>query len=203
MADLTTPLDGLTTPLQTNDDARASAVTDSLRISHAPIGSLIQISGWAPDFEAAVLPTLEQLGLSGLGHFDRAQIGSDCICFRTAPNRLLIWQKVPEDLLAQLGALDPAVSPILDLSHGRVQISVSGVKATDLMTRLTSIDLRDRSFPMNAFAQTEIHHTSCLIFRSESGLYELLLPSSYARSLWSYICDVARPLGLQTDALNS
>ena len=195
-----TPLDVCKTPLTGDGSGEASG---ALRISHEPVGTLMQVSGWAPDFEAVIAPTLEGLGLSGLGEFNQAQVGTHCICFRTAPNRLLIWQKESGDVLAQLEAVDSAVSPILELSHGRVRITVEGSQAQDLMTRLSTIDFRDRAFSDLAFAQTEIHHTSCMIFRPQSGTYELLIPTSYAHSLWEFILDVARPFGLSKDATDS
>ena len=195
-----TPLGGCKTPLTADGSDGPSG---ALRISHGPVGTLVQVSGWPPDFEAVIAPTLERLGLSGLGEFNHAQVGTNVICFRTAPNRLLIWQKESGDVLAELEALDPAASPILELSHGRLRITVEGSQAQDLINRLSTIDLRTRAFTDLAFAQTAIHHTSSIIFMPRSRTYELLIPTSYARSLWDFILDVARPFGLSTDATSS
>ena len=199
MVEPRTPLDACATALTKNSSGDA---LNALRISHGPVGTLVQVSGWDPDFKTAIAPALEGLGLSGLGEFNEAQVGTHCICLRTAPNRLLIWQKEAGDALARLEVLDPAVSPVLDLSHGRVRITIDGSQAQDLMARLSTIDFRERAFSDLAFAQTEIHHTSCMIFRPHSGTYELLVPSSYARSLWDFVCDVARPFGLNPEASN-
>ena len=199
MVEPRTPLDACATPLTTNSSGDA---LNALRISHGPVGTLVQVSGWDPYFETAIAPALKGLGLSGLGEYNEAQVGTHCICFRTAPNRLLIWQREAGNALVRLEVLDPAASPVLDLSHGRVRITIDGSQAQDLMARLSTIDFRERAFADLAFAQTEIHHTSCMIFRPHSGTYELLVPSSYARSLWDFVCDVARPFGLNPEASN-
>ena len=197
MVDVRSPLDERRSPLLAESDpAAAGNGAGDLRLSHAPLSSLVQIAGWGTAFGEAITPLLHDLALSGLGDYHTAQTGADCVSFRTGPDSLLIWHQTAEAASDSLAKLDPSATPILDLSHSRVHVRVEGAKSRDLMMRLTTVDIRSHSFPISSFAQTTLHHTSTLIYRSGAKQYELLIPSSYAVSIWEYICLTAHPFGL-------
>lgn len=194
MVDVRSPLAHCKTPLLARGGSMADAI--ELKISHASIGSLVQIAGWGAAFTEAVTPLLHELDLDGLGGFHQAQTSDGRVCFRIAPTRLLIWTMDSQVAPASISDIDAASAPTLDLSHSRVRVTIEGSIARALLTRLSTIDLRLQSFPVGAFSQTTIHHTSALIFHSQENQYELLLPSSYAGSLWDYIGLAAKPFGL-------
>ncbi len=194
MVDVRSPLEDCKSPLLMRGNSETD--TSPLKISHASIGSLVQVAGWGPSFREAIAPLIRELGMNDLGEFNLAQRAEHSVSFRVAPHRLLIWTREPQVAPASLSELDPASAPFLDLSHSRVCVTVEGSPARDFLTRLATIDLRLESFPIGAFSQTTIHHTSALIFHSRANQYELLLPASYARSLWDYIALSAKPFGI-------
>ncbi len=195
MVDVQSPLDGYRRKRIAASEGGSEA--PGLSISHAPISALVQIAGWGADFEGAVTPFLQKNGLAGLGDFRHAQTGTNCVSFRITPDRLLIWHQTPSLISDRCAELDQSQTPCLDLTHSRLHIRIEGLHARDLMMRISTIDLRRQNFPIGAFAQTTVHHTSTLIYCSKAGQYELLIPSSYAVSVWEYVNLVAEPFLLR------
>ena len=95
--------------------------------------------------------------------------------------------------LARVLAPDAGTSTVL--THARVRLAIEGKAAALLLTHLVPIDLRDRNFPVGAFAQTGLHHTPVLLERSGSQRYELYVLHSFAVSAWVWIIDSALPYG--------
>ena len=85
---------------------------------------------------------------------------------------------------------------ILDLSHSRTHIRVSGNEAISLLNRHIPIDLREISFPLNSVASTAFHHCSVTLWRSKNG-YELFLPRAFALSLWEVLLESAAQFGYE------
>jgi heterotetrameric sarcosine oxidase gamma subunit len=79
---------------------------------------------------------------------------------------------------------------MLDLSHSRTQIRLSGTHASALLNRHLSLDLRESSFPVGTAASTELHHVGVTLWRSDLG-FELLLPRAFASSLCDLLIESA------------
>ena len=107
------------------------------------------------------------------------------------------WILTPDAQLpaAFARALAPGTGTSTVLTHARVRLAIEGKAAALLLTHLVPIDLRDRNFPVGAFAQTGLHHTPVLLERSGSQRYELYLLHSFAVSAWEWIIDSALPYG--------
>ena len=167
----------------------------ALKISETAVGGLVQLAGWGEEFAKHVEPALKELGLAGIGDFKTAQSDGDTVCFRIAPDRLLLRNPDKSVLDNAFGDLDDAVVARLDLSHARAIMRIEGERAEDLFARLSTIDPRSRHFPAGRFAQTGIHHTGVLIHRLTTTHFEIYIPSSFAVSLWEYVCICAKPFG--------
>ena len=86
-------------------------------------------------------------------------------------------------------------SVVLDLSHSRTQLRISGEYATTLLNGYLPIDLRDNAFPVNSVASTAFHHVGVTLWRSPAG-YELFMPRGFALSLWELLQESALQYGL-------
>ena len=95
--------------------------------------------------------------------------------------------------LARVLSPDAGTSTVL--THARVRLVIEGNAAAPLLTHLVPIDVRDRNFPVGAFAQTGLHHTPVLLERSAPHRYELYVLHSFAVSAWEWIIDSALPYG--------
>lgn len=93
-------------------------------------------------------------------------------------------------------AIDAEEGAVLDLSHSRVQVRLTGPQARLCLNRLLPLDLRDRSFPAGAVAASVMHHVGVTLWRSGDG-YELFLPRGFAASLWEVLFDTAIQFGVE------
>lgn len=92
--------------------------------------------------------------------------------------------------------LEAAQASIIDLSHARCRVRISGVAATTLLNRLLPLDLRERSFAVGSVASSAMHHIGVTLWLSQHG-YELLLPRSFALSAWQVLFESAEQFGIE------
>ena len=85
---------------------------------------------------------------------------------------------------------------ILSLTNSRIHLRINGKSAVDLLNRHISIDLREKSFPVNSLATTNLHHCGVTLWRSNKG-YELFLPVGFALSLWNILLESATQFGYE------
>ncbi|MCZ6470405.1 MAG: hypothetical protein O6649_03485 [Gammaproteobacteria bacterium] len=163
-----------------------------VNLSDCRTGTLVQIAGW-DDFEAVVLPGLQELGFNDVGDYHTCRRTDGKSLFRTAPDRVLIAGQskleIPRSLIG-----DESLA-VLDLSHSRTRIIVDGTAAEEVMVRLAPIDFRASVMPVDSFVQTGIHHVGVLIYRTAEMRFEIFTPVTWARSVWELICLNAAPLG--------
>ena len=86
-------------------------------------------------------------------------------------------------------------SVVLDLSHSRTQLRLTGEHATTVLNSFLPIDLRDAAFPVNSVASTAFHHVGVTLWHSPAG-YELFLPRGFALSLWELLQESSLQYGL-------
>lgn len=92
--------------------------------------------------------------------------------------------------------LTPDQGATLDLSHSRTQIRITGPEATTFLNRHISLDLREKSFPIDAVGSTVMHHVGVTLWRSAEG-YELFIPRGFALALWEGMVESADQFGLE------
>jgi methylglutamate dehydrogenase subunit D len=167
-----------------------------LRLGEKPLGTLIQMSAWGSEV-AAFAPLLSALRLPGLPDFGKVSEVDDVLTLHLGPGRLWLRSDEPGRLLAKLEGIGLAQCAKLDLSSTRTVIAVTGDAAEDLMARLVTVDCSGRAFPPGRFALTVLHDVSVLVRRCDDRGFEVWVPVTWARSLWSYVCEAARPLGYE------
>ena len=159
-------------------------------LGQRPILSLWQIAGWS-DFEKAAQKALADSGLTNLGDFRTAQKGEATTAYRIAPDRLLI-EGAP-DLTCH--ATDDLVA--LDLSHARCVITLEGPQARTVLSQLTGVDVSERQFRPGHFVQTGMHHIGVLLSCVAGDRFDLIVPSTWAATLWDALCVNATPFGYE------
>jgi heterotetrameric sarcosine oxidase gamma subunit len=175
----------------------------ALALSERPLGTLIQLSGWRDTFEAAAGAVLQRLGFAGIGDFDRAQDTAAGVAFRIAPERVLMRLTSFDAWQAVAAGIDPALTPVLDLSHSRGLLAIAGGDASALLARLLPIDFDEAAFPPGHFVQSGIHSVAVLVHRPVvpgAAVFEIYLPRSYAASVCNLIAESAAPFGYRVDA---
>lgn len=149
---------------------------------------LWQVAAW-PDTLSAVAGRLEAItGVAAAPGFTLAAGDESTALLRIEPLKFWVYGGVPQ-------SSDADESVVLDLSHSRTQLRITGQRATTLLNGFLPLDLRESAFPVNSVASTAFHHVGVTLWRSPAG-YELFLPRGFALSLWQLLQESAMQYGL-------
>lgn len=104
------------------------------------------------------------------------------------------WFAVKDTVMSdeQIDALVATLKPwadIVDQSHGRVRILISGKKSTKVLAKGTAVDVSLSAFPIGHASTTLIGHISAHLTRISEENFELTVLRGFAESLWD---DLAR-----------
>lgn len=91
---------------------------------------------------------------------------------------------LPNALVRDLSNALAGSAFVSDQSHGRVRIGVSGLLATDLLSKGTAVDLHPSAFPEGRTAMTLFGHISMQLTRTGADRFELTVLRSFAESLY-------------------
>ena len=95
---------------------------------------------------------------------------------------------------SEVPILEPEKAVILDLSHSRLHLQISGPQTTKLLNSFLPIDLRKAAFPEGKVISTAFHHVGVTLWRTKAE-YNLFLPRGFALSLWELLLDGAAQFG--------
>lgn len=106
------------------------------------------------------------------------------------------------DPVPPLAAIFDGTASLSDQSGGRCLIRLSGAKVRGALAKVSSIDLHESVFPVGAAAATSIDHTGVNLWRGSdaadgSPVYNLLVFTSFADSLWHTLADAAAEYGIE------
>ena len=150
---------------------------------------LHQVAAWPESVDTVGEQIAKAAGCSQAPGPCKAVVGEKAAALRIEPLKWWLYGVEALQLDAQQGA-------ILDISHSRTQIRITGSEATSSLNRHLSLDLREQSFPVGSVASSVIHHVGVTLWRSDKG-YELFVPRGYALSLWEGIMDSATQFGVE------
>lgn len=152
------------------------------------IESLWQIAAWPDSLAEAGRRVANAAGVEGAPGPGLSAVAAGRLLLRTEP---LKWWLI--------GAAPPEMGGSgtrLDLSHARTGLRVEGPAAGAVMARLAPLDFRSPAFAEGRVATAPIHHIGVTIRRGAAG-FELYIPRSYARSLWSLVGETAAQFGAE------
>lgn len=152
---------------------------------------LWQLAAWPDSLTTAANKLAQSTGVGSVPGFSAATGNENLALLRTEPLKFWIYG-------AGVDASAAEESVVLDISHSRSQIRISGPQATTVLNSYLPIDLREDSFPVNSVASTAFHHVGVTLWRSPAG-YELFLPRGFAVSLWELLQESALQYGLMVE----
>lgn len=91
--------------------------------------------------------------------------------------------------------IEPQEASIIDQSHGRVAIDISGEKAANMLAKLYAIDFDEQKFSANTGLATINHGVHTLIWRNKKNAFTLYIYRSYARSFLEILRGAALEFG--------
>ena len=150
---------------------------------------LQQVSAWPETFARVGTEAAQAVGLVLAPGPGRASNGSAGALLRVEPLKWWLYGTMLADLKAQDGCL-------LDLSHARTHVRVSGSDAATCLNRHLPVDLRDGTCPVGSVVSTALHHVAVALWRSEHG-FELFLPRGFAMTCWEVLFETAEQFGVE------
>ncbi|ACM38817.1 MULTISPECIES: sarcosine oxidase subunit gamma [Rhizobium/Agrobacterium group] len=81
---------------------------------------------------------------------------------------------------------------LVDQSHGRTLIRISGAPVRNVLAKGTALDLHPDQFAIGSATTTLIGHISVNLCRTGEDQFELLVLRGFAESLWDELAGMAR-----------
>ncbi len=89
------------------------------------------------------------------------------------------------------------IASIIDQSHGRVTIKVSGRNACDLMAKGTPVDLHKNAFTKGCCAVTEMAHITVHLAEIADDEFEVSVFRGFAESFWQWLTEMSLEFGYE------
>ena len=147
------------------------------------------LAAWAAPLagQAAIRATPEDaaelasvLGFPLAMETDRAGQHGPVTTFRLGPDYWLALHKTDAGFGRRLEGLDGVHA--LDQTSARARLRLRGAAVRDLLAVGAAHDLRPRSFPPGAFAQTAVGNATAILFAAERDVFDVLIARSFAVS---------------------
>lgn len=106
---------------------------------------------------------------------------------------------------ARLAALRDALASrhaaVVDVSHARAIVTVSGPHARSVLQKGCHLDLHPSHFRAGSVAESKFARCHVLLHQTDDApAYDLYVQRSFARYLWSWLEDAAAEYGVATEA---
>ncbi len=130
----------------------------------------------------------------------RAEISSDAMIVWIQPSAwLVIRPRGVEGALAKsLAGAAGTKTAVVDQSHGRAVLRLSGAHARDVLAKGCRIDLHPRAFSAGSAATTTIDHITVTIVQVDATpTYDLVLPANFAEAFLDWLGMSATEFGYE------
>lgn len=119
----------------------------------------------------------------------------------SGPGEWLVLSEVhaPETLAAELAVRLGDFAFVVDQSHGRVVLSLSGPDVTRILANGIAVDLHADVFPVGRAANVLCNHLSVNLARTGAESFDLIAMRSFAEALAGDLKVMARSHGLSVD----
>ena len=159
-----------------------------ITLTEIPDLILWQLAAWPDTLASLSKHVATKQGITAVPGFGQSQSNGDVSMLRIEPLKFWLVGASPDDC-------DPQQGAVLDLSHSRTHVRLSGDKATAVLNSYLPLDLREASFPVGSVASTAFHHVGVTLWRSPQG-YDLFIPRGFAVSLWELLVEASEQYGL-------
>lgn len=161
-----------------------------IQLGERHIASAWLIAAWPERLVETGAAVATAVGVAAAPGPGASATGPGGTLLRTEP---LKWLLISENEIAR-PSLDAANGTVLELSHSRTVIHVSGPKAQDLMARMVPLDLRLSKFPEGAVTNTALHHLGVTILARNGG-FDIMVLRSFGLAIWDILIDSAAQFG--------
>lgn len=159
--------------------------------------TMVEIAAWDGDGAAIVKAIQDKLGLALPANAHETTSIGETTALWLGPNRWLILSN--EDCRAQIANAIGTDAAVIDQSHSRSVVEISGASVSALLSKGCSLDFHQSAFPVGTCKATHFAHLSILIQRLDKTVFRLYLPRSFAASGWEWLMDAASEYSLTVE----
>lgn len=126
--------------------------------------------------------------------------GRDVAFIWAGPDQWLAWKHLApaEGMEAMLVQPFAGLAAIVDQSHGRTVLRVTGTRVRDALAKGLAIDLDSRVFKTGHAAVTAVSHISVHLWQiDDRPTYEFAVPRGLAQSFWHWLEASAAQYGVE------
>ncbi len=169
------------------------------RFTLAPFGECVLLASYRGQQAAFTRELATLLGIEPRHSPSSEQRFPQCTLLQVAPTQF--WYLTSDQTLARhLTDHHFTSGSATPLSHSRVRVVITGTGIHELLAKGISVDLDPTIFRVGQFMQTALEHIGILLHRRADQQYELYLPATFARTLWTWLLDAALEEGYQLEA---
>jgi methylglutamate dehydrogenase subunit D len=118
--------------------------------------------------------------------------------FKIAHNRWFLagTEALQRELKAKI---NPSDASMIDLTHGRTSLMITGPKAEWVLSKLYPIDFSLAMFPIETGLSTTHHNIFTQIYRPYETTFDLFIFRSFARSFWHTLTRASEDNGYEVE----
>ena len=157
----------------------------------------MQFAAWPDTLDHMGALAMATAGVAAVPAAGRVSRAGDVSLLRIEP--LKWWLVSPAPVATSLlgaSGVESGVGAVLDISDARCWITVTGPRAATLLGHCLPLDLRPAALTDDAVVSSAIHHVGVTLWRADDG-FNLLVPRSYAASIWLLLFELAQQYGAQ------
>ena len=189
----------LSSVIPTASNQHASVPANVVICERHPI-AVLQVSAFAATITETERLLCSELGLSAPAANQLS--GDSTLSLRSiAPG---VWQIVGEvsrtPQAAALRATLQNIATVVDVSHGRSALLISGPSAAKSLAKFCGLDLSPNQFVTSSSTQTRLGHMAMTLSRiDDAPTFEILVYRGYAQHVFESLVEGAAEFGLRID----
>lgn len=195
MAEIQSPLGTAFVPGQHGNAAAGIGVTLRERKNL----SIIQVTAWRDTIPTVLTAIGSATGLVLQNKPGLGRVAGEKSIFGFAPCRYFVVSATPELETRLRSAISPELATMIDLSHGRTVIRISGPRAEWVLSKLFAIDFSEHAFPIACGRATLHHDIHTNIQRIDDETFDLYVFRTFARSFWLTLGHAAEEVGYRVE----
>lgn len=155
---------------------------NGLRLQQRPALSVIQVLAFAKQHEVTAKAITQALGVECPIKPSVCNSGEGVQVTWSGPNNWMVVSEADDSILGKLQKAIGDLAAVVDQSHGRCGLRLSGVHARKVMAKNCALDFHPEFFKAGDSALTSVAHMNALIIQVDDESYDLFVARSLARS---------------------
>ncbi|PSH69848.1 sarcosine oxidase subunit gamma [Phyllobacterium brassicacearum] len=161
--------------------------------------SVIQVTAWRDAIPAMLTAIGSATGLALQNKPGLGRVAGEKSVFGFAPGRYFVVSATPDLETRLRSVISPELGTIIDLTHGRTVIRVSGPRSEWVLSKLFAIDFSEHAFPIGSGRATLHHDIHANIQRIDDESFDLYVFRTFARSFWLTLGHAAEEVGYRVE----